>query len=210
MIQLRNIGLLLVFIFSALLMQYCNKCKGGYHRTKITIYGFTFTGPFKSKAKRLFLPNDSIPMLQGDTLHFGLIAKKTVVSSEELTARSEGNLYACKELQQIYERAEQDSLKVITLNDFDNLHPAGSNISEFFLVSGYDADTLGYYPIKDYGLFRENLFKYDPTYNTYSPNFTLTLLKKPDNVALNLKLLFFNKVLTDSFSTISPIFTFKK
>lgn len=190
--------ILLLFVFSSLLLQFCNyRCKGGSSNETRVIDSFNFSDPFLSKANRVFVPRDSIVMNANDTLNFEMYASTHLVY--QLSHFSEG-LYAC-DISIRFNLIDFDSMAVFTEVDFDQQHKTGTRVDEFFRVSAYNLNS-NVYPINQYTKCRIG------TVGDYG-NFTLSLVQKPSTRSLKLKLCFYHTQLSDGISIQSPTYTFK-
>ncbi len=196
--QIRKLILFAIFIFSSLLLQYCDyRCKGGNSAETRVIDSFSFSEPFLDKATRVFVSRDSIELNSSDTLHFEMLVATHLVYN---TPRNSEALYAC-DISITYNIIDFDSMAIVAQTDFDAQHPAGSRIDAFFNLSGYEVNGP-VFPIQQYKHLRQ---KDASAYR----NFTLSLNKKPSNKLLKLKLHFYQSKLSDGISIQSPKYTFK-
>ena len=196
---LRKLLLFGLFVFSSLFLQFCNnRCKGGNSTQTRVIDSFTFSDPFYSKTSRVFIARDSIVMNPTDTLHFEMYAATHLVNN---VSKSSEGLYAC-DISISFNLIDFDSMAVFTEVDFDQQHKASSRVDEFFKISGYGANSP-MFSVAEYARYRL-------TSGGAYGNFTLSLIKKPINKLLRIKLFFYRKILGDGIRIQSPTFTFKQ
>ncbi len=197
MTKIRNFILLIAFVFSSLLLQFCRKCGGEAEVITKWVEQYSFSDIFKNKTTRMAIPRDSVEMTDKDSLFFEIDAK---ISTTFRQSGYGGYLTACDK-RLAYQKKDADSLGIICLEDFDSRHPAGTDVSEFFRIADL-SDTLGFFPVKSFNAFRAGqLFS-----NYY---FHLALLKKPETNRLKIKLFFYTKLLNDGTTAVSPVVTFK-
>ena len=186
----------LAFLFSSLLFQYCKKDKG---TLKTFIHKFLFaeintasTGGYYN----IFNANDTFNVELKDTNGFVIVTDDTTVRISRTSEN--GSLYATSPV--LPPTIDQDSLMIFTIYDFDANHPAGSNISDCFLVSHVFSSAFNFLPLEQFSEVGKN---------SYSQDFKLLLIKHPSSNELRLKLYFYDKVFTDGIMVQSPTILFK-
>ncbi|MDI1235534.1 MAG: hypothetical protein PSX81_14750 [bacterium] len=188
--------ILLLFIFSTLLFQFCKKEDDGTFKTYIHKFLFAEFNTKSGAYYNFYKSVDTLRLDRKDTNSFILVSEDTTIQIGSVGIG--GNLYATSPTP--LPSVDQDSLIIFTLNDFDLLHPAGSNITSCFLISNVYSSSNG--------LFSVDQFKHVVKQN-YLSDFKLHLIKNPTNKTLKLKLHFYTKIITDGIVIQSPTILFK-
>ena len=189
--------ILFVFFFSTLLFQFCKKEDKGTYRTYTHKFLFVEINNASSGAYyNFYSAKDTIMLELKDTNGFILVAEDTSIRIGR--ADFSGSLYASSP--PLPPTIDQDSLMIFTINDFDANHPAGSNISDCFLVSHVFSSAFNFLPLEQFSEVGKN---------SYSQDFKLHLIKQPSSNELRLKLYFYDKVFTDGIMVQSPTILFK-
>lgn len=197
MLKARVSLILLLFLFSTLLFQFCKKEDSGTFKTFIHKVLFaeintTSTGGYYN----IYKENDTFNVELKDTNGFIIVTEDTTIRISYNS--SNGNLFARSPA--LPPTIEQDSLIIFTLNEFDAMHPAGSNVSDCFLVSQVYGSAFTFLPLEQFSVVGKNSFSQD---------FKLHLIKHPSSNQLKLKLYFYDKVYTDGILLKSPTILFK-
>jgi len=195
--KLKSGLLFLVFLFSSLLFQFCKKEDKGTFKTYIHKFYFaeintTSAGSYYN----IYSVRDTLKIDLKDTNGFIIVTEDTTVRISQTMAN--GNLYATSPV--LPPTIDQDSLMIFTVYDFDANHPAGSNISDCFLVSHVFSSAFNFLPLEQFSEVGKN---------SYSQDFKLLLIKHPSLNELRLKLYFYDKVFTDGIMFQSPTILFK-
>ncbi len=188
--------ILFVFFFSTLLLQFCKKEDKGTFRRYIHKFLFVEFNSLSDPYYNFYNANDTLNVVLKDTNDFIIVAEDTAVQISY--ANSNGNLYATSPLPPL--TVEQDSLIILTVNNFDALHPAGSDVSDCFLISSVYAPANLWLPLDQFRQIVKNNYLHD---------FKLHLIKHPNTNALKLKLHFYNKDYSDGIMLQSPTIVFK-
>lgn len=190
---------LVLFLLSAFFLQDCRDCPNK-PVSQQQIIGYRFNQVYRLMQAGIYNYQnpDSLKMLPLDTLCFTF---NTEVKMASITNRNAG-LFACDPVFPAT-IALGDSLKIISLDDFDSSHSAGSVINDFFRIVSDNYNQFGqferiYQPISQYQLFSNSL-------NT----FTLALLKKPATQKYRFKLLIYQKSASNAYELETPIFSFQ-
>ena len=194
----KKIGLFALFVFSTLFIQQCRDCPSKpVQQSKIKSYIFNQIYKMNSNGVYVYYAPDSIPMNTVDSVFFTFRPETALVSHFNF---KEG-LMACDPVfPQI--QALGDSLKIITLTQFDDQHPINSDISDCFQLSEDFYNSFGQqsklsYPINQFKRFSN------------SDNFlTLELVKKPQYKSQKLKLIVYKNELVNSYNLELPTLMF--
>lgn len=130
---IKKVSLFFVLLFSTFFFQFCdrNPCGSGDDYKESIIESYFMNRIFKIDSNNVYtnLAADSIKMKSDDTvyLEFNSIIKQAYYGNSY-------DLFACSPVELAYLSAG-DSLKVFTLDDFDNTHSAGSDVSEYFVIA---------------------------------------------------------------------------
>ena len=194
----KKIGLFALFVFSTLFIQQCRDCPSKpVQQSKIKSYIFNQIYKMNSNGAYIYYAPDSIPMNTVDSVFFTFRPETAFVSHFGF---KEG-LMACKPVFP-ETQALGDSLKIITLTQFDDQHPINSDISDCFQLSedfynGFGQQSKLSYPINQFKRFSN------------SDNFlTLELVKKPQYKSQKLKLIVYKNELVNSYSLELPTLMF--
>lgn len=196
-----RIILIVLFVFTSLFMQECRRCKGGNSYSHFKIVGFTLSNIWKFSINKMeYLNANDINMQNNDTLWLNLMDSSIQVASIQNIKNYE--LMACDISHTIDYTNNWDSINIRTLDDFDNLHLAGSSINNVCILSPYT-------------YYNPNGKFYSPSFFSIMKNempfnkFSLGLLKKPTNNAVRIQFCFYNTKTNDSTMSISPILRFR-
>jgi hypothetical protein len=191
---LKKIGLFALFVFSTLFIQQCRDCPSKpVQQSKIKSYIFNQIYKINSNGAYVYYAPDSIPMNTVDSVFFTLRPETALVSHFNF---NEG-LMACDPVFP-QTQALGDSLKIITLTQFDDQHPINSDVSDCFQLSEDFYNSFGQqsklsYPINQFKRFSN------------SDNFlTLELVKKPQYKSQKLKLIVYKNELVNSYNLELP------
>jgi hypothetical protein len=189
--------ILFVFFFSTLLFQFCKKEDKGTFKTYIHKCYFaeintTTVGGYYT----IYSARDTLKVDLKDTNGFIIITEDTTIRMSQTKAN--GSLYATSPV--LPPTISQDSLIILTLNNFDASHPAGSDVSDCFLVSHVFSSAFNFLPLEQFSEVGKN---------SYSQDFKLHLIKHPSSNELRLRLYFYDKVYTDGIMVQSPTILFK-
>ena len=190
----KKIGLFALFVFSTLFIQQCRDCPSKpVQQSKIKSYIFNQIYKMNSNGVYVYYAPDSIPMNTVDSVFFTFRPETALVSHFNF---KEG-LMACDPVFP-QTQALGDSLKIITLTQFDDQHPINSDVSDCFQLSEDFYNSFGQqsklsYPINQFKRFSN------------SDNFlTLELVKKPQYKSQKLKLIVYKNELVNSYNLELP------
>lgn len=190
----KNIALTVSFVFSAIFIQQCRDCPSKpVQQQRIYSYKFNQIYKMNSNGAYVYYAPDSLPMNTLDSVFFTFRPETALVSHFNF---NEG-LMACDPVFP-QTQALGDSLKIITLTQFDDQHPINSDISDFFKLSEDFYNSFGQqsklsYPISQFKRFSN------------STNFlTIELIKKPQYKSQKLKLLVYKNDLVNSYNLELP------
>jgi hypothetical protein len=194
----KKIGLFALFVFSTLFIQQCRDCPSKpVQQSKIKSYIFNQIYKMNSNGVYVYYAPDSIPMNTVDSVFFTFRPETALVSHFNF---KEG-LMACDPVFP-QTQALGDSLKIITLTQFDDQHPINSDVSDCFQLSEDFYNSFGQqsklsYPINQFKRFSN------------SKNFlTLELVKKPQYRSQKLKLIVYKNELVNSYNLELPTLMF--
>lgn len=197
---MRKVIFTLCFFFSALLLQQCrDKCDSGklVNQQKISHYELQSLNTIDSLGTLKYRSFDSMQMKPDDTVI--VLIRPELILAQNNTSEL---LMACDPVMPNV-LALGDSLKIFTAYDFDLQHPAGSEISDLFII------------------FNMNFQKGDPDSNRFRPleefrSFTssgqmlaLGLIKKPENKDVTLRLIIYRREgssIFNFYNELPPIF----
>jgi hypothetical protein len=194
----KKIGLFALFVFSTLFIQQCRDCPSKpVQQSKIKSYIFNQIYQMSSNGSYVYYVPDSIPMNTVDSVFFTFRPETALVSQFSF---KEG-LMACKPVFP-ETQALGDSLKIITLTQFDDQHPINSDISDCFQISedyynGSGQQSKLSYPINQFKQF------------SGSTNFlTLKLFKRPKFQNQQFKLLVYKQDQASAYNLVTPNLVF--
>lgn len=196
--ELRHIVAALVFLFSTLFFQQCRDCPSKPVQT-FKIHAYTFNQVYKLKpgGNYDYLIIDSVSMGAMDTIFFSFIPKTKMAHQKA----SNGDLFACDP---VFPRTQSlgDSMKVFCLNDFDSQHPAGSEVSECFLISNDQYSASGqfsrvFFPCQEF-----------KTFSNGTDILNLALIKKPSFQNVKFKIFIYQVNLQGAYYLETPEFRF--
>jgi hypothetical protein len=195
----KNIALTVLFVFSAIFIQQCRDCPSKpIKQSKIESYIFNQIYKMNSNGAYIYYAPDSIPMNTVDSVFFTFRPETALVSHFSF---KEG-LMACKPVFP-ETQALGDSLKIITLTQFDDQHPINSDVSDCFQLSedfynGFGQQSKLSYPINQFKRFSNNSYIL----------LTLELVKKPQYKSQKLKLIVYKNELVNSYNLELPTLMF--
>ncbi len=190
----KNTALTVLFIFSAIFIQQCRDCPNKpVQQNAIDSYKFYQIYKMNSNGAYVYYSKDSIPMNLNDSVFLTFMAETKLVSHFNF---KEG-LMACDPVfpQTL---ALGDSLKIITLTQFDQLHPINSDISDCFRISVDYYNSFGQFSKLSYPI---NQFK---QFSNSTNILVLELIKKPQFQSQKLKLLVYKNDLVNSYNLELP------
>ena len=194
----KNTALTVLFVFSALFIQQCRDCPSKpVQQSKIKSYIFNQIYKMNSNGVYVYYAPDSIPMNTVDSVFFTFRPETALVSHFNF---KEG-LMACDPVFP-QTQALGDSLKIITLTQFDDQHPINSDISDCFQISedyynGSGQQSKLSYPINQFKQFSS------------STNFlTLKMFKRPKFKNQEIKILVYKNDLVNAYNLLMPNLVF--
>lgn len=135
---IKKISLFFVLLFSTFFLQFCdrnthpcgNDVDYDFKPTIIESYLLNTIYKYVSNNNYKNYTSDSIKMESNDTIYLGFYA--IIKQAYKYTSNC---LFACSPLQVPIPSPAGDSIRVFTLDDFDNTHKAGSDVTEYFIIT---------------------------------------------------------------------------